>query len=448
MKKFIRLFFLIFVIFVSTCIVNAESIDSVIAKCGINRSAVAVSVRDIKTGKVLYQLNEKHPMIPASTLKTITYTIAADTLGEDFKFSTELYTNKNNELYLKLAADPFLTTKDLKALFAKAVEEKIIEPEKIYIDDFVIDNNEWGEGWQWDDDLNPLMPKFSAYNLDKNLLTAKIEPAAKGTPANIYLTTFYPVTFMNLVMTGDDNNVTLSRQNHIAPDVITAEGTVKKAFTINFPVNYPKRYFILRLEESIKDAHMEYYNGFKQEKLSDTNVCITAKAEHDLSQAADEILKQSSNFAAESLFKIAGGKYATNTGTIDYALRMADAYFEKKGLNASDIRIVDASGVSKNNLMTADFMTAFLTIESDNHLLTEHLPKPSEGTLENRMLYFNDKLKAKTGTVSNVSAIAGYLTTQKGTTVAFDIMTNDSKSLPADKKMLEEYVLRAVYTNY
>lgn len=448
MQKFINLFVLIFIIFFSACGVNAASIESVIAKCGINRSAVAVSIRDVKTGKVLYRLNEKQPMIPASTLKIVTYTAAADTLGENFKFKTELYNNTNNELYLKLAADPFLTTKDLKILFEKAVEKKIIEPEKIYIDDFVIDTDEWGEGWQWDDDLNPLMPKFSSYNLDKNLLTAKIEPSAKGAPAHIYLTTFYPATFMNLVITGDDNNVQLSRQNHISPDVITAEGTVRKTFSVTFPVNYPKRYFMLRLDECIKDVHMEYYNGFKQAKLPKTNISLISSAEHDLSEAADAVLKQSSNFAAESLFKIAGGKYMKDTGTTENALQMLNSYLEKKGVNSADIRIVDASGVSKNNLMTADFMTSFLTIEADNKLLTDNLPQPSEGTLENRMLYFKDKLKAKTGTVSNVSAIAGYLITQKGTIAAFDIMTNDSKSLPADKKMLEEYILRAVYSNY
>ena len=93
-------------------------------------------------------------------------------------------------------------------------------------------------------------------------------------------------------------------------------------------------------------------------------------------------------------------------------------------------------------------MTDFLVSEFKNENLVNNLPIPSEGTLTDRMLYFKDKLKAKTGTNADVSAIAGYLTTQKGTNVVFDIMINDSKSTPSDKKMLEEYVLRAVYSNY
>ena len=59
-----------------------------------------------------------------------------------------------------------------------------------------------------------------------------------------------------------------------------------------------------------------------------------------------------------------------------------------------------------------------------------------------------DKLKAKTGTLTDVSAITGYIETTKGNTFAFDIMINDAKSKPSEKKMLEEYILRAIYSNY
>ena len=71
-----------------------------------------------------------------------------------------------------------------------------------------------------------------------------------------------------------------------------------------------------------------------------------------------------------------------------------------------------------------------------------------EGTLKNRMLYFRQYLKAKTGTLSDVSAITGFLTTSKGTPVAFNIMINDPNAKTSDKKMLEEYILRAVHTSY
>ena len=60
------------------------------------------------------------------------------------------------------------------------------------------------------------------------MLNVFIEPTQKGAPAQIYLSIFYPLTFLNLVTTGEVNDVQFSRKNFITPDVITAEGTVEK----------------------------------------------------------------------------------------------------------------------------------------------------------------------------------------------------------------------------
>ena len=85
-------------------------------------------------------------------------------------FQQNCIKSTNNDLYIKLGADPFLTSSDLEQLIDLAKAKNIISPKNIYLDASIFDNVEWGEGWQWDDDLNPLMPKFSAYNLDGNLL--------------------------------------------------------------------------------------------------------------------------------------------------------------------------------------------------------------------------------------------------------------------------------------
>ena len=151
------------------------------------------------------------------------------------------------------------------------------------------------------------------------------------------------------------------------------------------------------------------------------------------------------------LFKLAGGKYLNQTGSINAATKMLNDFCNKKGLNAKDIRIVDGSGVSKNNLMTADFMTNFLIVESKQNNFEgfkSAMAFPGKGTMSNRMLYFGENLKVKTGTLSNVSAIAGYIKTRQGNNLVFDIMINDPKSNSSQKKSLEELIIRSIYMNY
>ena len=171
MKKILTVLFALISLTAIQTKTEAAAIDRTISSSGINKSAVSVSVKDVKTGKTVYKLNEKQPNMPASTLKIITLSASLDTLGEDYEFKTQLYKNTNNELILKLGADPFLRSSEIKELIASATEKKILSPKAIYIDDYVLDSTEWGEGWQWDDDLNPLMPKFSSYNLDGNTFT-------------------------------------------------------------------------------------------------------------------------------------------------------------------------------------------------------------------------------------------------------------------------------------
>ena len=427
---------------------NADNIEKMLSKQHINHGAVSVSIKDAKTGQSVYSLNDRTPRQPASTLKVITTSASLDTLGTDYIFTTKLYKSTNNDLYLKLGADPFLKSKDLKQLISTA-RDKNITPKTFYIDDTIFDNVEWGEGWQWDDDLNPYMPKFSAYNIDGNVISVEITPIKIGAAPSIIVKPFYPITIMNLMTVSKDvNSIYFEHNSNISPNIINANGSITKQRTINLPVASPQLYFKLRLQETIRNRKMEYYNPLEKGTLPQENVYLVDEINNGIDNAIKEILKNSSNFIAETVFKLAGAKYAGTTGTAQNSYEMLNSYFEKLGLNTDDIKIVDGSGVSKNNLMTADFMTSFLVklYNSENfETIENYLPTPGEGTLKNRMLYFKDNMRAKTGTLSGTSAITGFITTRRGKVYVFDIMIQDAKTSETDKKNIEEQILRQVY---
>lgn len=444
--------FLLLSIFLTITGVSAETITKTITDLGINKSAVSVSVKDIQSGSTLYSLNEKTPMPPASTLKLVTSSAAFDVLGKDYVFSTKLYKSTNNDLYLKLTGDPLFTAGDLERLVLAAVE-KSIAPKSFYIDDTIFDSVEWGEGWQWDDDLNPMMPKFSAYNINKNLVKIEMNPAQNATPASITVKPFYPVTFMNLLVTDKtrSNSIKLERNNSIAPNMINVSGTISKLHSVFIPVNNPKMNFVLRLEDIIRNKKFEYYDDIKNAKLPETDVYVVDGIEHDINSILLKILKNSDNLAAESLFKHAAAVWSNSQGTAEKSVEMVNTYLQNINIFSDDIKITDGSGVSKNNLMTADFMTDFLVFKAKEDSFDEFrqmLPVPGEGTLKNRMLYLKDNLNAKTGTLADTSAIAGYITTRRGRVYTFDIMINDAKTSSSDKKNIEEQILRNIYANY
>ena len=439
MKKIL----ILLMIFMLGLSVNAKGakrdFSSVINESGIDKNSIAVSIKDLNTGKPVYQLNEKILMHPASVQKLLTLVPAVEALGDDYEFSTTIYKRGEDVFLIKLGADPYLSTSDLK----KLVNNMTLETKKVYIDDSILEKKDWGEGWQWDDDLNVLMPRFNSYNLDKNLLKITVMPSKKGEAATIINPSKYPLVFFNHVVTGDKNSVKVSRDNSVSSNTLMLEGTVNKPVTIYIPTNNLKRYFDIKLAGAMADKKIYLKQNFITDKLQASDEEVFSVT-HSISGAVNDILKNSNNMVSETVSKLAGGKMYEDKGTDINGIKVFNAYCEKNGLDSSKIRITDASGVSKNNLINADFVTEFLVKNKENKVL-ENLPAPGEGTLTHRMLPIKENLKAKTGSHSDSSSLAGFLTTKNGNKYAFCIIINDTTSTISDMKTLEDYLIREAY---
>ena len=168
MKKLIALLLTFFILTINVQAKSAKGdFANIIQSSGINKDSIAVSIRDAKNGKVVYSLNDKIMMNPASVQKVLTMTAAEQILGGDYKFSTELYSRGKDSYLLKLSGDPYLRYSDLKSL-TKGIDRTIVK--NVFLDDSILDSEFWGEGWQWDDDMNNSMLRFNSYNLDSNIV--------------------------------------------------------------------------------------------------------------------------------------------------------------------------------------------------------------------------------------------------------------------------------------
>ena len=441
-----KLFAAILVLFMALSVqargIKTEKADfsSVINDSGIEKNSVAISIKDLNTGKPVYELNEKILMHPASVQKVLTLIPALDVLGGDYEFTTTIYKRGEDSYIVKLGADPYLTSSDLKNL---ANNISVETTKKVYIDDSILEKKSWGEGWQWDDDMNVLMPRFSSYNLDGNLIKITVMPAQKGEAAVIINSSKYPLVFLNNVVSGDKNEVKVTRDNSISANTLSLSGTVSRPQVIYIPTNNLERYFDIKFMNVLHDKKIYMKQNFITDKVGAEDKKLDAIT-HPISQAINDVLKNSNNLVSETVSKLAGGKMYEDKGTDINGIKVFNAYCKKIGLDNSKIRIVDASGVSKNNLINADFISEFLVKTKDNPIM-EYLPAPGEGTLTQRMLPLKNYIKAKTGTHSDLSSLAGYLTTKKGNRYAFCIMINDTAATVSDMKALEDYLIREAY---
>jgi len=282
------------------------NLDNIIKASKLDETAtVAVSVRNAQTGDVEYQYNQNKLVHPASTLKILTLPVALKVLTPDYKYKTK-FAYDNKKLYIKLSGDPNLTSLQLKHAISSVPRETL---DGIFIDDKALDRFEWGIGWMWDDDTNPKMAKISPYNLNQNILNVKVSPTTLNQPATVSSLATGTATIINMVTTGNKDNITVFRQNSISPNIVYLYGTINKETTVKIPIGNPERFFITNIMNLLRARNI----GSQMPQLAsypDNKTIYTIS--NGITDILPKILQDSENFYAETLFKTAGAeKYKT-----------------------------------------------------------------------------------------------------------------------------------------
>lgn len=456
-----RILNFIFVLFIYLCFSNLafceESVnifDEIINKSELKNSAtISVSIKKADKNNVIYERESKKLLLPASTLKLITMAPMIETLGDKYLFKTQFYYDDEKNLYIKLGADPYLTSEDLKNMLLKLKDAQLFPLNNIYIDSSIMDGIEWGIGWMWDNETNQLMQKYSAYNLDQNLMQIRVEPQKEGEdliegePAKIISSNSATTTIMNYVKTSrEENNIYSARFNWISPNILYLQGTISEATTLNIPTSSPQAYFLTELKKHLKNIGISYQK-IQYEPLPEGKKLLTEKVS-GVERAVIDILQKSKNFISETLLKIASHSKTNNQGSTIEGIQIINDYYKNINLSKNPrFYIVDASGVSHNNLITTDFMTDALIYnkgKSHYEFIKSRLATPDVGTMKGRLLDCKDLIWVKTGTLSGISGITGYAKSKKGDEYVFSILIQNYTQDSSVAKQLEDEIIRAI----
>ena len=422
--------------------------DEIIENSVLKDSAtISVSIKTADNGKLIYEKDSQKLLHPASTLKLLTIMPEMNVLTDTYLFKTQIYYDDEKNVYIKLGADPYFFSEDLKAMLFKLKEKGIFPINTLYIDSSIIDGIEWGVGWMWDDDTNRLMQKYSAYNLDQNLIKIQIEPTKEDEPAKISSSNSATTTIMNYVKTSPDKtDVGTCRFNWVSPNLLYIQGTVSKPVVLEVPVSSPQAYFLTELKKHLKNIGISY-GKIQYEQLPEGKLLLTEKVS-GIERAMIDILQNSRNFIAETTFKIAAQKETNTQGSTVLGVKMFNDYYKNIiQKDESRVSIVDASGVSRNNLITTDFMTdALIYIMPKNNfqLVKAKMATPGIGTMQNRLLEYKDNVWAKTGTLSGVSGLAGYVKAQNGKDYVFSILIQNFTQDIKYAKALEDEIVKKI----
>ena len=197
------------------------------------------------------------------------------------------------------------------------------------------------------------------------------------------------------------------------------------------------------LKSALKSVGINHNGVIKVAPLAQSVSLVSEVSSEPITDLLAYTLKNSNNFYSEMIFKVAAAKNFNKQGTTLDAVKMLELDFSK--IKNKNFVMVDACGISRNNLITADWATDALNLISKDEKFVTLLAKPMEGTLANRLLNISLKLRAKTGTASAISSIAGYIDTKNGKKYSFAIFVQNHNSAPIDVKRFEDELINEIY---
>ncbi|NOX17754.1 MAG: D-alanyl-D-alanine carboxypeptidase/D-alanyl-D-alanine-endopeptidase [Chlorobi bacterium] len=403
---------------------------------------LAVSAYDLTARKTIVNLNSKKLLHPASNEKLITTAAALLYLGEDYSFKTSFYYSgflKDSvcygDLYVKGGGDPDLTIDELDSLVTEIKSAGIrAVTGSLYGDVSLFDSTYWGEGWMWDDEPGISAPFLTPLIVNGAGIRIYYAPTAVNAPPKITLepdVDFFSIDNRALTVDADTSDLTITRGWMSHSNNIIIEGTLSKNSGIGYEeisLFKPGFFFLSLMRESLEKNGIAF-GGITDTATLPQNAVEIFTFSRPLKNVLPNMNKESDNLSAEAVFLQLGyAKYGApaNAGK---SVKVIEELITQIGLNPKDYRIADGSGLSHYNLVSTELMLNLLTYL--------YLNKPEEyetfynslaiggvdGTLSARMFAKEilGNVRAKTGTLSGISTLSGYLTTQGNHKIAFSI---------------------------
>lgn len=434
-----------------------RDLDQMFGAPGLDHVQWGVSFYSVRQAKTLYSLNASRYLIPASNQKILIAAAAAERLGWDFRFTTRLLATApiaadgsiDGDLLVTSNGDPSINTRDperwrafdtwaaaLKAKGVKWIKGRLIG------DDNAFAEPGWGVGWAWDNLQYGYAAPVSALQYNENQVELMIGPGlAVGEKAIVAVTPpDSGLLIQNDVVTaapGERPSIDLARlpgTPHLRLSGQVAAGATP--YSTFASVDDPTRFYLNALRAALARYGITVTLGVMDADSLDAPIemasCVELVVDHSppLTEIVDIAMKWSRNIYAETLLLTMAPPGAPATGA--GGLRAVAETLDTWGLAPEAYLPRDGSGLSRYDYLSPDVLISLLRrmLSDERHRTAFESSLPVSGvsgTLAARMkgTPAEGRVMAKTGTLSHVRSLSGYLTTLDGDTIVFSMLANN-----------------------
>ncbi len=432
------------------------AIDAVINRPLFSRVRWGILVQPLSSGQTLYSRDAQKYFTPASNLKLLTTAAALQQLGANFRIRTSIYQNGNGVLRVVGRGDPSLSDTQLQTLAQQLKQKGITQIQRLIADDSYIQGDIVNPTWQWEDVQSDYGAPVSSFILNQNIFSLKLVPQAVGKSLQVVwidpgeAKQWRTINQSITIAQNQPTYVNITRE--LSGTALRIQGqltTNSEPSLIDLPVIDPNYYFLRRFRAALATEKIPLgqtlvvTGGVHQEEIAFVE-------SPPLSELLMETLQNSNNLYAEALLRaLAGEKPRVKTKTsVDVGLEAVKASLTQLGVDPANYILVDGSGLSRRNLATPEAFVQTLrgmARTPAGYVYRASLPVAGKiGTLKGRFQNTSAEgiVQAKTGTLTGVVSLSGYINSPKYEPLVFSIIVNQSdQPATAVRQVIDEVVV-------
>jgi serine-type D-Ala-D-Ala carboxypeptidase/endopeptidase (penicillin-binding protein 4) len=455
------------------------TLQAIIEEGAASDSFWSVAVTD-SSGRLIENYNAHHLIRPASALKLVTSSSILHLLGPDYRFSTTLFgvgeqvgDAWEGDILIRGRGDPTINddfydnslflfeswVQLFDSLGINKINGNIIGNES-YFDDVP-----YPQGWEWDDLSYYYGVETNALSFNNNVVN--LEVLADGEIGSVPEIRWFPfntpfVEFINeQIITPLGSTYNESYRRILGTNTIVLRSSLPRGYYETEPlsITHPSLFFIDTLKRYLEDMGIEVSGQLIIDRQNrdwdarDYNILHSHKSP-TVSEIIREKNQNSNNFYSEMLLKtVAAERFATE-GSTELGLQAVKQFLHTTGVDTTMVRMRDASGMAAANLIRAADMNHLLyELKSMSHF--EHFLKSlaiagQTGTLQYRFQNspVKDRFYGKTGFVSGVRSISGYMNTRHDQDIVVTIATNNYTISTSVIDQVHQRILEYLYSVY
>jgi serine-type D-Ala-D-Ala carboxypeptidase/endopeptidase (penicillin-binding protein 4) len=436
-----------------------------------------VVITALESGETLFELNGDKGFIPASNQKLLTAITALSTLGPEFRYTTELVTNGTvvgktlkGDLIIRGSGDPTLGSPlmfpNYEPTFvfqqwADSLSKRGIDKIEgsVIADDSYFTRELYPEGWSYEDIPYGFAAPSAGLSFAENVISVSVSPnirsGSKPFVAIIPETDYVEKTNFATTTT-QDSLETISITRSLGTSTIVIRGNIKvgspatlEQISVEEPALYAATTFrnVLELNGLTITGGTLGIDELREKIAYQKTKTLASFVSPPLSEIVKVMNKRSNNFYSEQLLRTVG-KETSGKGNWEEGIQVMTNKLMSAGVGTDFLSIHDGSGMSRLDLLTPSSLIGLLRYvyrhPTTSKPFVESLPIMGvDGTLETRLTGTpaQGNVKAKTGSMTSVRSLSGYLTTKDGESLAFTLLTNNFSGLSKEVNNIHDLIL-------